>query len=157
MKTPAQNFLSVVSGKNVLFLENDSGLYDDLANIEIFLKLNKVKYTVLCDIGDIQFEDITKAIELADVIIFQTQWVMNISMEIRDYMFTLKAKKIVIEAYINDPTWYYKPRSIHDVYILMPNSTLFMGQYEDDPTIYWKFYKLRPKKPFWTYKNNFDN
>lgn len=157
MKTASQNLLSVIKGKKVLFLENDSELYDDLGNVETFLINNNVPYTAMCSLKDKPFSDILEAINKTDILIFQTQWVYDISKRLKEYVYSLKSKKIIIEVYIYDPTWFYKPKVVHDVYILKTNNILFDGRYETDPTPNWEFYKLRPKKPFWTYKNKFNN
>jgi hypothetical protein len=158
MKTASENFLSVVSGKQILFLESDDELCLDLEHIETFINANNINNTVLCDLGEVPFEKILEAINNADVIIFQTTWVTEISTKLSDYIFKLKDKKYVIEVYIDHPTWYYRPKKVpHEVYIMKANGWMFDPMYEDDPLPYWKFYKLRMHKPFWTYKNNFDN
>jgi hypothetical protein len=158
MKTASENFLNVVSGKQVLFLENNDGLCLDLEHIETFLKSHKVNCIALCDLRKVQFESILEAIKKADVIIFQTTWATEISTKLYDHVFKLKDKKHIIEVYIDRPTWYYKPRKIsHDVYVMQANGWMFDPRYEDDPLAYWKFNKLRMHKPIWKYKNKFDN
>lgn len=158
MKTAAENLLDVVTGKQVLFLENDDGLCLDLNHIETYLQVNKVDTIALCNLSEVSFDKILEAINNADVIIFQTTWVTEMSTKLSDYIYQLKDKKHIIEVYIDKPTWYYKPRRIpHDVYVMQANGWMFDPMYEDDPVGYWKFYKLRLHKPFWEYKNKFDN
>lgn len=153
LKSAIENLVDTLKGKKVLFLENDNGLYHGLDQIEEVLKKNKIKYKCLFEVGDIPFDTIVKEIKKADAIIFQTQWVYKIAGEISDYMFNSQDKKIVIECYISEPTWFYQPKAVHDVYICKPPHRFFQSE-EIDPAK-WKFYKLS-KKPYWDYKNNFD-
>ena len=95
-------------------------------------------------------EEIIKAIAEHDAIIFMTQWVTETSKKLSDYMFSLKKKKIVIEAYICDPTWNYKPRTKHDVYIYTCMICWNKPEKETE-----RFYKLSGTS-YWDYKNEFD-
>lgn len=100
------------------------------------------------DLSSLTLEEIKKNIDEHDVIVFMTQWVYDISKKIAEYMFSLKTKKVVIEVYIYEPTWYYKPKTIHDVYIYSHQKSKF----SEDKI---KFYKLS-NKPYWDYKNEFN-
>ena len=153
IKHPKENLADLLKGKKVLFLENDNGLYHGLDQLEEFIIANKIKYKVLFEVDEIPMENIIKEIKKCDVLIFQTQWVYKVSQEISKYMFASKDKKIVIECYLSDPTWYYKPKAVHDVYICRPP----IRYSKTDPVMEgeWKFYKLS-QKPYWDYKNKFD-
>lgn len=148
--TPSENILKTLKGKKVLFLENDNGLYHGLDCFEQRLIENKIKYKALFNLKEVPFEEIVKTISKYDCIVFMTQWIYEISRKLKDYMFSLKDKKIVIEVYISEPTWYYKPKSAHDVYIYS-----CYRPWKDDPMKNEKFYKLT-QKPYWDYKNEFN-
>lgn len=153
IKHPKENFVDLLKGKKVLFLENDNGLYHGLDQLEELIIANKIKHKVLFEVGDMPLENIIAAIKKCDVLIFQTQWVYKVSKEISAYMFASKDKKIVIECYLGDPTWYYKPKAVHDVYICKPPA-----RYDKDDVVnedHWKFFKLS-QKPYWEYKNKFN-
>jgi len=149
-KNPQQNIANVLKGKKVLFLENDNGLYNGLEAFEAILKQNKIKYKCLFEVSEMPLEKIIKAIGSFDAIIFQTQWVYPVSKKLYEYMAALQEKKIVIECFINEPTWYYKPDVVHDVYIYA---------YQDLQELWegngHKFYKLS-ETAYWDYINKFD-
>lgn len=69
-----------------------------------------------------------------------------------EYIRELPEKKIVVEVYIHEPTWYYASQhgSIHDVYIY--TCRMCFGKAEKDTE---KFYKLTDKA-YWDYENKFD-
>lgn len=153
IKTPSENILSVLKGKKVLFLENDNSLHHGIDCFEERLKENKIKYKILFDLSNIPIDEILNLIHEYDCIVFMTQWVYPISHKLKSYMLSLKEKKIVIEVYLKEPTWFYKPDGIkHDVYVY---SCLRFSK--SDPIEYEKFYKLRKHIPYWDYKNKFDN
>jgi hypothetical protein len=153
VKKATENIITTLKNKNVLFLENDNGLYHGLDQIEELLIKHKIEYKCLFEVSEIPFDKIVKEIQKCDVIVFQTQWVYKIAGQICEYMFSSKEKKIVIECYISDPTWFYKPKAVHDVYICKPP----LRQWKDDEVNEddWRFYKLS-QKPYWDYKNNFN-
>lgn len=145
---PTQTVLNIVNtlrGKKVLFLENDNELDNGLDEFQRILEANDIEHKILFDLSSMNLQEIAKEINNHDAIVFMTQWVYDIAKKLKDYMFSLTEKKIVIEAYINTPTWYYKPKTIHDVYIYS-----CMGKESEN------FYKLS-NKPYWNYKNNFNN
>ncbi|HUS48525.1 MAG TPA: hypothetical protein VMZ91_00025 [Candidatus Paceibacterota bacterium] len=148
--TPSENILKTLKGKKVLFLENDTSLNDGLDCFEQRLIENEIEYKTLFNLEEVPFDDILKSISECDCIVFMTQWVYEASKKIKEYMFALKDKKIVIEVYICEPTWYYKPRSAHDVYIYS-----CYRPWKSDPIEDEKFYKLS-QKPYWDYKNKFN-
>lgn len=154
MKTPEQNIKKVLAGKKVLFLENDNGLsdYGGQTEFEDILKKNGIEYTLMLGLSDnYTMEEIVKAIHSHDCIVFMTQWVYEIAQKLRDFMFSLQEKKIVIEVYINEPSWYYKPKdAVHDVYIYTCQVIWDEADKETE-----SFYKLTDK-PYWDYKNKFD-
>lgn len=150
IKTPEQNVIKTLTGKKVLFLENDNSLGNGLNEFENILKRGNIQYKILFSLSEMEVEDIIKEILSHDAIIFQTQWVYPISRKLSEYMFSLKEKKIVIECYISEPTWYYKPKAVHDVYIY--HVMTLWGEAEKDTEA---FYKLS-EKPYWDYKNKFN-
>jgi len=153
MKTAVQNLIKTLKGKKVLFLENDNGLYHGLDQIEEKFIENNISYKCLFDVSNKQFDEILEAIKQSDAIVFQTQWVYEISGKIKEYMFASTDKKIVIECYISDPTWYYKPNVVHDVYVCKPPLRAWKDDKVDDKD--WSFFKLSDK-PYWGYKNKFN-
>lgn len=150
MKTAEQNVAETLKGKKVLFLENGGSLDNGLDCFEEILIANNIEYKALFVLKEMPLEEVIKNINEYDCIVFMTQWVYDISKQLKDYMFSLEEKKIVVEVYLSDPTWYYKPKSAHDVYIYS-----CIRQWKDDEKQYEKFYKLS-QKPYWDYKNKFD-
>jgi hypothetical protein len=148
MKTAVQNVINTLKGKKVLFLEGDNGLYHGLDRIEKILIEEGIEYKALFEVRSLPMTDIVAHINEYDAIIFQTQWVYEVSQEIKRFAFGMKDKKIFIECYISEPTWYYKPKVVHDVYI-------FKGplKWQSDEDI--RFYKLS-QKAYWDYKNKFN-
>lgn len=148
MNTPAENIVSTLKGKKALFIENDNGLYYGLDQFERILKENNIEHTILFDVSNKPIETVLEAITKHDCIVFQTQWKIEISNKLLEYVKNLKDKKIIVEVYINEPTWYYKKQhgSKHDVYIYNFNE----GFPENE-----SFYKLT-NKPYWEYKNQFN-
>lgn len=150
MKTPEENVIETFKGKRVLFLENDNTLQDGLDELENIFKRGEIEYRVLFAVSAIPVEEIISEINSHDAIVFMTQWHSTVSKKIADYMFSIKEKKIVCQAYIHEPTWYYKPETIHDVYIY--SCLVHWGKPDKEHET---FYKLT-EKAYWDYKNNFD-
>jgi hypothetical protein len=148
MKTAKQNIVSLLTHKKVLFLEGDNGLYHGLEKVEQILIDAGIEYKALFNVRERPIDDIVAHIMQYDAIIFQTQWVYQVSQEIKKFAFGMKSKRIFIECYLSDPTWYFKPKVAHDVYIL---KAPLQWQTEEDM----KFYKLS-QKPYWDYKNKFN-
>lgn len=147
------NILKSFKGKRILFLENSS-CFDEYGGQEEFVaildKLN-IEHTDMFSISeDYTIEQIKEAILEHDAICFMTQWVYEIAGTIRDYMFQLQSPKDVIEIYINEPSFYYAPETCHTVYIYTCDT--YFGEAEKETE---KFYKLSDK-PYWDYKNKFD-
>lgn len=153
MLTPEQNIVNTLRGKRVLFLENDNS-FSSVGGQKEFVSIldnNGIEHTDLFDFRyKYSMEEIAKIIGEHDALCFMTQWVSEESIKLRDYMFSLKDKKDVIEIHIAEPTWYYKPDVVHDVYIY--RCTVHWGEPDKDTE---RFYKLSDK-PYWDYKNNFD-
>lgn len=156
MKTASENLLGVVKGKFILFLENDEDLSIDLEHIETFFKENKLDYKALNDLPNLDFEVIAEAIRASDVIIFQTTWMAAIVSKLKQFILALKDPKHIIEVYTDQPHWFYKPDTPHEVYIMRTNSHLFDPIFEGDPLPYWELHKLHPTIPIWKFKNKFD-
>lgn len=152
LKTPTQNVIKTLTGKKVLFLENDNGLNNGLDEFERILQSANIEYTVLFDLSEKPLDEIIKAINECDAIVFMTQWVYKIANILFDYIKSLPEKKIVVEVFISEPTWYYKSQhgSKHDVYIY--SCQMYFGEAEKDTE---EFYKLT-NKPYWDYKNGFN-
>ena len=152
INSPRKNIAKLLKGKKVLFLENDNGLYNGLNEFEQVLKDNKIEYKCLFDLSEQPFDTVIDAIKEYDAIVFQTQWVYDVSKKLKEYMFASTDKKIVIECVIDEPTWYYKPKSAHDVYFVKCPMYDFEAEAGDE---FWEFKKLS-NKPYWDYKNKFD-
>lgn len=151
MKSAKENLIKVLTGKKMLFLENDNGLSNDAGRLANFMDNSGLHYNTLFDLRNIPFYDIIAQIESADGIIFQTQWVYSISTQIKKFMFALQTPKIVIECCLADPSWYYIPKNIvHYLYILKAYEP-----WEEEGGREWEFYKIT-NKPYWDYKNKFN-
>lgn len=154
MNTPEQNIIKTLKGKKVLFLENDNSLEHGLDEFERILKKANIEYKVLFDLSEKPLDEVKRAIDECDALVFQTRWVYEITKQLFTYVKGLTEKKIVVECYIKDPTWYYSSQhgTHHDVYIY----TCFTHRGKAiDREHSEKFYKLS-KKAYWDYKNEFD-
>lgn len=152
IKSPTQNVIDTLKGKKVLFLENDNELANGLDEFERILKGAEINYTVLFELSELPLQSITAAINRHDAIVFQTRWVYDIAKKLFEYVKGLPEKKIVVECYINEPTWYYKQQhgSKHDVYIY--SCHVHCGEADKETET---FYKLT-NKAYWDYKNGFN-
>jgi ubiquinone/menaquinone biosynthesis C-methylase UbiE len=152
MNTPEQNVIGTLKGKKVLFLENDNCLSNGLEEFERILKSAGIEHTVLLELDQRPLEEITKAIDEHDALVFMTQWVYDISKKLFEYVKSLPEKKIVVEGYIHEPTWYYSTQhgTHHDVYIY--SCQVYRGEADKDTET---FYKLT-EQPYWDYENEFD-
>lgn len=154
MNTPEQNIVNTLKGKKVVILENDNIIDDErLQEFVKILEANGIEYEAICDLTTVANYDINDIIEpvmKADAIVFMTQWVYEISKTMREFIADIQ-KKIIIEVYIGDPTWYYAKQhgTHHDVYIYT------CRKYWDSPKESESFYKLSDE-PYWSYKNKFD-
>jgi len=151
MKKATENIVVTLTGKKVLFLENGTGLEECSNEFKKLLDARRIENKILEDIAEIDFNIVLDEINKADAIAFETQWVYDISKKLFDFMLKSKDKKIVIECYVNEPTWSRKPKSVHDVFIFTcdPVSIELGGG-----TPY-EFYKLS-NKGYWDYKNGFN-
>lgn len=152
INTPSENIAKTLKGKKVLFLENDNTLDNGLDEFERILKSANIEYTILFELSEKPLQSIIDSINSHDAIVFMTQWVYDIAEKLFLYIKSLKEKKIVIEAYIAEPTWYYKNQhgSKYDVYIYSCQVTWGEADKESE-----KFYKLT-NNAYWDYKNKFD-
>lgn len=153
--TPEQNIYDTLKGQKVLFLENDNCLENGLEFFEKILIDKKIEHKVIFELDTIPTSDIQKLIGEYDCIVFMNQWVYDVSKELMKYMFSLKDKKIVVEVYMGEPTWYYKPDSAHDLYIYACMEGFGEKGDEDEFKDNESFYKLS-QKAYWDYKNEFD-
>lgn len=135
-----KQLLKTFKGKRVLFIENDFTMHNSVGNFWRWCIENKIEYNCLFNVSKLPLEYTTEQLKWFDVIAFQTQWVYEVSHKLHEIVSNMKDKKIVVECYIGDPTWYVKPKVVHDVYILKSH-----GDDMDD----WKFRKLRLKKAIW--------
>lgn len=152
IKSPSENVVDVLKGKTVLFLENGDSLENGLDEFERILQGAGIEYTILYGLSELPVHEITTAINTHDAIVFQTCWVYDISKKLLEYVRNMYSKRIVIECYINEPTWYYASQheSKHDVYIY--SCPVIFGEPDKE---YECFYKLT-EEPYWDYKNKFD-
>lgn len=147
MKTPKENVIDTLKGKKVLFIENDNGLYDGVDDFENILKEANIEYKCIFEACEKPIDDIIADILAYDCIVFMTQWRTEVSFELKKFLFSLKESKIIVQVYIHEPTWFYKPDTAHEVYIYTGPDDIF-----DDSE---SFYKLSDKA-YWDYENNFD-
>jgi hypothetical protein len=135
-----KSLLKVFKGQRILFLENGDYMDDCVGNFHIWVRENKIEHNTLFDIRKLDMEYIKNQINNFDVIAFQTTWTYEVSHKLSEYIQKLKDKKIVVECYIKEPTWFYKPKGVvHDVYVL----------HSDEDMDTWEFNKLRINKPIW--------
>ncbi len=135
-----KKMLKTFERKSLLFLENDNSLSSSVGNFHRWCVHNKIETNSLFKVGELPMEYIKKQIDYFDVIVFQTQWVYEISKQLEQHLSTMKDKKIVIECYIHEPSWWHKPKVVHDVFVLnCPFDDM------DD----WEFHKLRINKGIW--------
>jgi hypothetical protein len=141
-----KQLLKLFAGRDVLFLENSIGLHDAVGNLERWLIENKVKYNAIFSIGDLGkleggVDYIMERISESDIIVFETTWTYDISKILEKKIAAMKNKKIIVEVYISEPSWWYKPKGVkHDVYVFSS---------EDEDMDNWDFDKLRLNKPIW--------
>lgn len=135
-----KKMLKVFSGRRVLFLENDYTMHDSVGNFWLWCRENKIEHNCLYNVGKLPVDYILEQLDWFDVIAFQTQWVSEKSHLLKEAISKLKDKKIVVECYISQPTWFYKPKVVHDVYVLDSH---------DEDMNEWGLKKLRINKPIW--------
>lgn len=145
-----QNIVNAFRGKSVLFLENDLTLDNGVDEFWRVLTDNGIECKLFNTLFERDIEDIKEAIIQADVIVFMTQWVSDYAKVLHSFISNLPDKKDVVEVYLSEPTWYYKPDVIHDVYLYscMVNWGVANKRTEN-------FYKLS-ETAYWDYKNEFD-
>jgi hypothetical protein len=135
-----KNLLKTFKNKRILFLENDYTMNHSVGYFWRWCKENKVEYNCLFNVSKLPADYIMEQVEWFDVIAFETQWVYEVSETLHKLISAMKDKKIVLECHTGDPTWFRKPKVVHDVYILKS----WTGDMDD-----WKFHKLRLNKAYW--------
>jgi len=114
-----RKLLKITKGKRVLFLENDFTMHNAVGNFYDWCKLTNTEHNCLFNIGKLPLQYILEQIDWFDIISFQTTWTYKISHVLEEEIKKLKSKKIVIECYTNEPSYYRKPKGIkHDLYTL---------------------------------------
>lgn len=140
--TNQQKLSKLLSGKRILFLENDYGLYHGLDWIEEWLIDNKVQYNCLYNLQELPLGYITEMLGWYDALIFQSQFVYSKSRDLRDYIIKSRDKKLIIEAAGYKPHFEEKPRGIiHDVYTIRVQSDDARGEEMDVES--WKIKRLK--------------
>ena len=126
----------------ILFLENSSSLDSCAENLRRILIDLKIPHNCLYNISDLPWEYIKEQIYTHNVLAFQTTGTYEITRTITKHLFEVKEKKKIIECYISEPKFIFKPEGIpHDVWIL--NSAC-------DTMTDWKYCKqLREDKGYW--------
>lgn len=136
-----KSLLKLFDGQRILFLENDNGLYNSVGNFETWLVENKIRYNALFDVSNLSMDYIKGQIEWANIIVFETTWTYEVARNIENFLTAYKDKKIIMECYIHEPSWWRKPKGvIHDMYVLQSS-----GNDMDD----WNLDKLRVNKATW--------
>lgn len=109
--------IDVLKNKEILILERDQSLSYQLLKFLEYCRENKLCINTLYSIQDVPFSYIQKQIDWFDVIVYQTTWTYEISHKISEYLRKNKSKKIVIECYMSEPSFYRKPKGVvHDMY-----------------------------------------
>lgn len=143
-----KGILDLCKGKEILFIENDFGLYNSVGNFELFCIENKLQYHTILDLERIPLESIMEQIKMHDIIVWESTYGSDISSKLQDLMHSkaIHSKKL-IECYISDPHWYYLPEGInHDLHIL----SSYGGEDGLGGMDEWEFYQLKEdRKPIW--------
>lgn len=116
-------------------------------------KEHKLKYHTILDISNANFESVLRQIKHHDVIVWESRYVYDISRKLEGLMGDINIpRKILIECYISEPRWWYKPKGVHhDIYILNSHSIEEGIEGMDD----WKFYNLKyDEKAIWDKAEN---
>lgn len=152
MNTPEQNIINTLSGKKVLFIENDNSLDTIQAEFKSILINAGIDVKVIYGASTIPINELHMAIDTSDCIVFMTQWVFPISKALLKYVSNLPQKKIIVECYIYEPTWFYSEQhgTHHDLYVY---TYLDFGRAKINGDEH--FYKITDK-PYWDYENEFD-
>ncbi len=144
MNKVEKTLIKVLKDKKILFLENDSVLDDSVGNLSKWILKTKIPNSGLLAFYELEkssYEYILRAIDEHDIIIFETTWATDISKKLKQYILSKKEdKKIIIECYVNEPSFVRKPQMIHDLYVL--------DSYDLDVDS-WKLNKLRVNKAYW--------
>ena len=136
-----KKLLKEFSGRRILFLENDFTMHNSIGNFWLWCKENKIEYNCLYNVRKLPIEYTLEQVDWFNVIAFQSQWVYEESFKLKEAIAGMKDKKTVVECYISEPTWYYKPKNVvHDVFVLDSH---------DDDMDEWKLNKLRLNKAIW--------
>lgn len=149
---PRHNIIATLSGKKILFLENGSHLEHQVNQFFKILADADLTPLVATEVHTLPLEHIASLINDADVIVFQTTWVHPSTTKLFEYISSLTEKKIIVECYLNNPTWYYARQhgSIHDVYIY--SCAVYYDTIIDESE---SFYQLT-ESPYWDYENKFN-
>ena len=136
-----RRLLKEFSRKRVLFLEDDYTLHSSVGNFWRWCVHNKVEHNTLFRIGELPSEYVMEQVLWFDVICFQTTWTYDVSRKLKGLISQMRERKTVLECYIHEPTWFYKPKGVvHDVFVLACNE-----EDMDD----WELDKLRISKAIW--------
>ncbi len=145
-----QALIGLCKDKDILFIENDYGLYNSVGNFEDFCIEHKIKYHTVLDVGKVNFESLVEQIRMHDIIVWESQYISEVSDKLKELIYTDKINsKILIECYIREPFLYYLPeKTIHKIFVL--NSFGLDAGMED-----WGFYQLKEdKKAIWDKDDN---
>lgn len=74
--------VKLLENKEILFIENDLGLYDNVEILENFLIENKLKYRTILNASKQSFECLSEIINMHDVIIWQSTYLSETSIEL---------------------------------------------------------------------------
>jgi hypothetical protein len=148
-----KSLIELCKGKDVLFIENDFGLYNSVGNFEEFCIEHKIKYHTVLDAERINIESLIEQIQMHDIIVWESQYVSDVSHNLKSLIYTDKIHpKKLIECYINEPFLYYLPEETkHSIFLL--NSFGWEKGLEgvDD----WAFYQLKEdRKAIWDKKED---
>lgn len=153
----------LLKGKRILFIEGDNGLYNYVGEFEKFLVRNKIPYHTILNAGEMSLKGIQKLVNAHDVIVWQSQYVSQTALDIMDLLFNDKLTtpqgqgasieqypqnaKILLECYIVDPLYWYKPKGLKKRLMGLTN---LHGNEE-----HWELYEFKDDhKPIWEKSDN---
>jgi hypothetical protein len=131
-----KELLKLFKNKSIVFLENGTSLDDLGINLSSFLKDNNIKFDCIFEVEKLGLQEVLKRCRSVELIIFHTTWVYPVSKQLKEAFMSIKNKefkKSFVELYVHEPTFYSKPKTIHDMYIL--------NSYDADLKN-WDFYRL---------------
>ena len=126
----------LVGNRDVLFIERDNILTDSVGKFYEWCVQAKKYVTPLCRLNDLSFDYICESVRWADVIVFMTQGDAEITEPLMKFLASLNRngeQKIIIECYINEPTFLYLPKELeHHTFYQLDSYDEYVANWELD-------------------------